>query len=332
MWAMAALYDNAKAAKWCQSRGIVIERAQGESINSTGGVFVPPELANAIIALRELNGVFRAAAQVLPMSRDVTTIPRRTGGLTAVFTDEGSASTESSMAFDSVTLVARKLTAYNKFSSELDEDAAVDLGEFIAAEAAYAFATKEDACGFTGDGTSTYDRIKGLTVQLIDGTHGAGAVNAASGHDTFAEIDATDLSNLIAKLPGYALQGAAWLCSQFAYSTVFCRLAISSGGIVVLPVNGVPMPHFLGFPVYQTQVMPAVGTSLTSQVMILFGNLRLAATLGERRGITVARSELGPSNFDTDQVLWKATERIDINIHDLGDGTTAGPIIGLVGN
>jgi hypothetical protein len=99
--------------------------------------------------------------------------------------------------------------------------------------------------------------MRGVTQLLIDNSHNAGKVAATSGHDTFAEIDTTDLANLVGKLPAFALPGAAWFCSQFAYAMVFARLAMTSGGITVLPINGRPMPHFMGFPIFVTQVLPA---------------------------------------------------------------------------
>jgi hypothetical protein len=53
--------------------------------------------------------------------------------------------------------------------------------------------SKEDDCGFNGDGTSTYGGIRGVTQLLIDNSHNAGKVAATTGHPTFAEIDATDI-------------------------------------------------------------------------------------------------------------------------------------------
>ena len=38
--------------------------------------------------------------------------------------------------------------------------------------------------------------------------------------------------------------------------------------------DGVMRPHFAGYPVMLTQVMPAVGTDLSGSVMILFGDMK----------------------------------------------------------
>ena len=72
-----------------------------------------------------------------------------------------------------------KLAILARASSELFEDSAPDLGEFLTSEIGYAFATKEDDCGFNGDGTSTYGGMTGLQ-RKTDGVEvgGRGSVRA----------------------------------------------------------------------------------------------------------------------------------------------------------
>ena len=87
--------------------------------------------------------------------------------------------------WDDVNLVARKLAVLTRMSSELAEDAIIDLAAWLAEEVAYAFAEKEDDCLFNGDGTSTYGGIQGVLNKL---SGKAGAMSATSGVDTFAEV------------------------------------------------------------------------------------------------------------------------------------------------
>lgn len=94
-------------------------------------------------------------------------------------------------------------------------------------------------------------------------------------------------------------------------------------------VNGVLRPHFMGWPVQIANVLPNVGTTLTGSVMLLFGDASLAVALGDRRTINLRSSDT--RYIDSDQLAFLGTERIDIVAHDLGDNTTAGPIVGLVG-
>jgi HK97 family phage major capsid protein len=328
-WVQAQL-GSEEAARYCKAAGLIdLTRAAGEGINGVGGVLVPDEIADVVFALREIRGSFRAAASNLPMTSDVKNAPRRTGGLTAYITGENANFTESSATWDYIGLVVKKITAFAKISAEVSEDSAVDVGAYFLTEVAYAFAAKEDDCGWNGDGTSTYGGIRGVTKLLVDGSHNAGKVAAASGHNTFATIDNTDITNLMGAAPAYALPGARWFVSQFGYATTFCRLAATAGGIINKYVNGVLMPTFLGFPVQPVQVLPQTSATQIGSVMIAFGDLSLAATLGDRREL---RLKFLTERFaDTDQIGIIGSERVDIVCHDLGDNQTAGPVVGLVG-
>jgi HK97 family phage major capsid protein len=327
-WLQAEMGDEA-ASRFCRANEIHVTRAAGTSPNSAGGAIVPDEIEDMVIALREQYGALRASANIANMRSDTKTIPRRTAGLTATFIGENQTLSEQSMAWDGVGLTAKKLTVFTRVSNELEEDAAIDLAIYFLQEAAFAFAKKEDDCGFNGDGTSTYGGIKGVLPRIIDGSHAAGNVAAGTGHNTFLTIDSTDLTNLMGAAPALAMPGARWFVSQRGYATTFCRLAAVAGGIVNKWVNGVLMPTFLGFPVQMTQVMPQVTTALTGQVMVAFGDMSLAASLGDRRQLKLRF--LTERFIDQDQVGVIGSERIDINIHDLGDNTTAGPVVGLVG-
>lgn len=336
-FALATLWGNEKAYKWCQENGIGLQRAQSEGVNSAGGFLVPEEFSMEIIDLRDTYGMFRRLCQVMPMGRDTISVPRRTGGLTAYPVGEGVAITASTMGWDNVRLTANKWGVLTLMSSELDEDAAVNVGDILVGEMAYAFAIAEDTAGFSGDGTSTYHGTRGFLKLFEDQISGgastlAGAVDAATNHDTFAEIDGTDLANLMGKLPQYAyMRGKpSFYCSQLAWATVFQRLIISAGGISKDDVTGRVVYQYLGFPVEITPSMPTVTTDLSDKAMILFGDIGLAATFGNRRGMAVARST--EYKFAEDQIAIKATERFDINIHDIGSTTVAGPVVALMGD
>lgn len=55
--------------------------------------------------------------------------------------------------------------------------------------------------------------------------------------------------------------------------------------------------------------------------MLAFGNMAKAVTLGDRRQPTIARADQSQT-FAEDQVQFKITERMDINVHNLGDNTS----------
>jgi HK97 family phage major capsid protein len=323
-WTKAVL-GNEAAARRCKEWGVPIERAGNEGVNSAGGAAVPDDFRAAIVAVRETAGVFRQHAAVIPMSRDVLDWPRRTGGLTVNFIGEGAAITTLQMSFDLLNLVAKKVAGLTIFSSELDEDSAI--GEILATEFGYQFALKEDSCGFNGDGTSAYGGIRGITTLAIDGNHNASKITAAVAHNSYTTLDLVDLTNLMGGVIAAALPNAAWYVSQLGFATTLCRL--SNAVVEGDTTTGAPnRPSFLGFPVVPAPSLPRVTTNLTGQVMMIFGDLAMASAIGDRRGANVRI--LRERFADSDQIGIVGTERFDINIHDLGDNSSKGPLAALV--
>jgi HK97 family phage major capsid protein len=328
-WLAATFLGNEKAAQYCRDNGIAITKAQSEGVNTAGGFLVPSEFTNTVIDLREEYGTFRNFASVRAMSSDHQTIPRRTSGLTAYWTDEAGTATESQKGWDNVSLTAKKLMAYSLISTELSEDAVINVADDLANEMAYSFAIAEDSAGWNGDGTPTYGRITGLRTKIINGSYTASAIDAASGNDTFAELTATDLINCMAKLPRFARRNARWYVSTVGFDLTFQRLTAAAGGNTIQTLGQGQGFSYLGYPIVIDQTLPTATTDISDTAMLFFGDLSLSTVMGTRRALTVKTSE--HFKFTNDQVAITATERVDINVHSLGDTTNAGPIIALVG-
>lgn len=329
-WIQASLLGDAKSARWCNEHGVGVKSALAGGVATAGGVLVPDELSSSIIRLVEEYGLFRRSTNVLTMSSDTLNRPRRTGGLTAYYVGEGQAGTEDSASWDNVSLVAKKLMILTRMSSEINEDAVIDLADTMAQEIALAFALAEDQAGFNGDGTSSYGGITGAFVKAIDGNHGLAVVEAASGVDTLPEITATDLINLMAAIPVYARMGSAWYCSPTAQAVVIDAIKIAGGGNTAGDLSELGVPRFLGYPVYVSDVLPDSVTTVYNDIpMLAFGNLQQAATMGARRDITIALST--EQYWEEDQIGIKGTERYDINVHDLGSATDKSPFAVLIG-
>lgn len=327
---LATLYGRDDAKQWCKANGVRIQKASAEGINSAGGFLVPHELANAIADLRDSYGAFRRRARIVPMASDSLTVPRRPGGTGAFFTAEGTTVSSASATVSGLGLTAKKIGSLILASSELEEDSVFEIVDFLANEIAWAFAAQEDDCGFNGNGTSTYGGMTGIATWALDGNHGKAKVTAASGHNTFLTLDTTDLGSLMAGVQASAVPNGAWFCSQTCFAQTFCRLAGSGGGgyLETRAVDGILTPFYLGFPVILSQKLPLISTTLSGNVMLAFGDLYLGAALGQRRGITIARSP--HRYFDSDQIGILGTERFDAVTHDMGDNTNAGAIAALV--
>ena len=327
-WALGAL-GHVKSAEWCKANGIPLIRMKGhvEGINSQGGFTVPDEFENELITLREQYGVFRRNARVVAMSSDVKRIPKRASTVTAYFVGEAAAITESQQAFDQVQLVAKKLGVVTTISSELNEDNVVNLGDDLAGEIAYAFALKEDDCGFNGDGTSTYGGIVGLDASMTDTTY----QTADMTQTTYAAVTLANLTVGLRKLPAWASQrnNVKIYCSKNAYHGIFERLAMTAGGVTAAEmVNGIAQPRFYGYPVEFTQVIPVTETD--GAEFAYFGDLSLGCYFGDRRQQTVAFSDSALNAFEQDEIAVRGTQRFDIVCANVGSASASGALIKFV--
>ena len=340
MWLAATLCNSQNAAKWCKDHGMPIQwgNLQNEGSNTAGGYLVYPEYERDIIKLVEEYGVARQLLKITPMMSDVKNKPRRTGGVTAYFVGEGAQITESAKTWDNVKLIAKKLAAISVASNEIISDAIISLADDITQEIALAFATKEDDCTFAGDGTSTYGGIVGIRQKLstINGVDDGGGLVLADGN-TFAEITDANLTKMIGQVPNYPGLRPVWVCSKPFWAQVLVRLIRATGGATMMEMrDGTGLvPQYAGYPVVWTSGTTAMPVSdANSQIACLFGDFRMSAMFGDRAGMTIATSTEATvgdtSMFDTDSFAIRGVERFDINVHDVGSATAAGPVVGLI--
>lgn len=325
-WARAVMLGDQAAKRWCKDYGV---RVMTTEVFTQGGAAVPEEMVQAIIDLRESYGVARRDCFVHPMDSDAAVIPRSTGDPTAYFVGQTEATTESDESWDNVGLNARELSALTRMSRAWAEDAVIDVASHVTGGMARAFAAKEDDCLFNGDGTSTYGGIYGIRPKIIDGTHTAGAVDAASGHDIFSEIDADDLLTVSSALADYEGIMPKWYCSKRAKALVFDALKVAGGGNTIITLEGASRKAWLEDEIEISSKMPKVITDLSDVAMLIYGDLRLGTTLGDRRGFAV--QVLMERYAEYRQIGIIAWERFDLVVHSLGDNTDAGGIVALIG-
>lgn len=307
--------------------------------NNSSGVhnLVPEEFGMDMIDLREQYGLVRRLFKKVPMTSDTRTDPRRQGGLTAYFTGENAAGTESNMNWDNVDLNAKNLMVLGRMSNQVNADAAINFGDTLMGEIIYAFTNKEDLCGLIGDGTSTYGKIQGVISKLQDcdgaGTDSYGCPFATG--NLFSEFVLGDFDKVVGRLPQYAdTPDACWVMHRSFYYETVEKLIQASGGVPAAEVregNRRPRPLFKGYPVEFSQVMPS--TDANSQVAALLGDFKLAGCFGDRQQDEIVFSEHatvgGESVFERNQVAIRGTERFDINVHDVGTASVGGPVVGL---
>jgi len=315
-WLQGFVGNNANARQWCRDHGLV-SNAMSEGDDLKGGNLVIPEFENAIIKRMENYGVFPRFVRQTTMVSETKTIPRRLSGLTVYFPGEAGTITDSDLTQNQVNLTAKKAATLTKISNELSDDAVVAIANEVADEIAYAHAVKVDQIGFLGDATSTYAGITGL-----DNALAAGSISTATS-TTIGALTLTEAEACVAKLLQVPGIRPVWFVHSAIFWNGLARLQVAAGGNAVMDVGGGPQLQFLGYPVVFTQALSSAGTTGTTWGFI--GDLSLAATMGMRRGISIAADS--SVYFASDQIAIRSTYRYDINVHEVGTASVGGPII-----
>ena len=319
---MANLFGNKKAKSWCKDHGIKATMVTFDNISS--GFLVPEAMESAVIELRLNYGVFRQEAQNVTMPTPKWKVPKQTNEITGYWMAEGTNITPSDLTHTMVELDAKKLAAVAQITSELNDDAIISVSEMVARSVAHTFAVEEDEAGFLGDGTSTYGSIMGLASAIA-----AGSVVTATTRQTFSALTFADFESMVGKRKMYrGTSNPKWYISQAGWAASMLRLMDASGGNSISDLQaGARNMQFLGYPVVWSETLNSALTGTSGQRACYFGDLAQTAILGTRRGISLAvDNSLG---FLSDTIYLRATERVDINVHERGDANNAGGFIAL---
>lgn len=328
-WILGGPLGNSASRAWCQQNGLTVTRAQVEGINEKGGHVVPDEFGNDFVQLLEKYGAFRRNAHIVPMSSDHRSDYVLNGELESQFVGELVEGDDQDLDFGSIGYTAKKHMILVPFSSELREDAAISIGDYLADAAGRAYAKKEDLCGFNGDATSTYGGMVGIRTNLLavdSAIANIKGLQVGSGN-SYAELTLDDFAKTVKRLPTYARPGAKWYMSDDFYWSVVVPLLLNAGGTTMGEIEASRGERLFGKPIEFVEVMPT--TEANSQICTLLGDLSLGARLADRRMFTYKVDE--SVLIRKDGLLFQSTARFDVSSSfGVGDTTVAGPIVGLV--
>lgn len=302
-------------------------RALSPNDNNKGGVFIPDTFASTVIRLVEQYGAFPAQANNLQMTSDTLYIPRRTSGNTAYHTAANAETTATDMGTDNVMLSSKEVRVGTRVPNQLIDDSAIDLAGLVAEEFALAIAQRIDEDGFIGTGASGYGGIRGIQWKFENETLTAGINNSAQTAVTSLTVD--DFLATVAKAPTYALQSptCGWYVTPQMHALAMQSLALGGNGALAMEViDGARRPTFLGWPVFFNNVMRK--TASTDQVVALFGDMKRSSHFALRRAVAVRASTDRYIEFD--QTYLQATASYDCVTSDVGDASTAGPVVALI--
>jgi HK97 family phage major capsid protein len=317
--------EDVKALTHVRNCGLDINNTAYEYSGPQGGYLVPAPISQTIIDVRENTGVARQICDIQPMTADTLTIPKRSAGLTVYAPGETNAITTSDKTWKQVELITKKRAVAAYISQELQDDALINIVDNIVSEMGYALALQEDTELINGTGAATtYFGVTGL----LSSIGSAGVSQAATGHDTWPELDSADFTSAIGLLPErFATRNPVWVCSSNFYHTAMLRVLVAGGGntVATLQAGAGNVRSFLGYPVYLTAQMPTSTAAAT--VCALFGQFDMGVILGDRG---VMRFDRDPSTqFLSDLLTLKATTRYDIKVHQGGTSSAAGSYVAL---
>lgn len=276
-----------------------------ENVGASGGFLVPVEYRPELLGVVYEDNPIRARATVIPMRRRQLQMPtldqtgttagqtRQHGGIVASWTEEGVAKDETEPKFRQINLVAHKLVCYTEASDELLADEAVGLVAFLNGPMGFAGAIRweEEYCFLRGTGT-------GQPLGVLPAAATITVARAVAG-----QINIADIFNMISQHHG---DNPCWHISRGAMPQLLNLNGPAANPSYFWVPNGRDGAPgtLMGFPIYWTEKLPALGTS---------GDILLADwsyyLIGDRQATTIDNSM--HYRFRYDLTAWRAVHRVD---------------------
>ena len=261
--------------------------------DADGGYLVPTDFENQILQELEEENIIRGLAKVIKTQHE-RKIPVATGHSVAQWTAENAAYQESNPTFGQKQIDAYKLTDLCRVSTELLQDSAFNIEEYIRKEFARAFGIAEEEAFCVGTGTNQPTGIF---------TANGGTVGVTTAGSTAITVD--EVISLVYALKSPYRRNAKFLMNDSTVS-ILRKLKDQNGAYLWQPSVQAGQPdRLLGYEIYTSPYVPAVAAG---SLAIAFGDFK-NYWIGDRMGRTVQRlNELYATNG---QIGYVATERVD---------------------
>jgi len=270
-------------------------------VKTSTGSPVPTSFYDQVIMLARHIGPMLSTSTVLnTASGENLQIPSLAQYSTAAITGEGTAIAESDPVFNSfITLGAYKYSFLVQLSTELIEDAGVDILGFLATEVGNELGYRVNAALTTGTGTN---QPKGIVVASSLGVTGATATSGVFTADNLIDlvysVDTT----------GRRLAGSGFQMNAASIGKMR-KLKDTAGNYVFQPaLSADAQDLLLGYPVFEN---PAMADTATSAKSVIFGHLP-SYYVRQVGGIRLDRSD--DYAFNAGLVTFRATLRVDGNL------------------
>jgi len=278
--------------------------------DSQGGYLVPDEFHRRIVEALEEYNIMRKLARIIRTSNGNLQIPIASSRGTAAWVDEAGVIPTSDSGFGQVTLSAYKLATMIKVSHELLNDSAFPLESFLAKDFGRRLGTMEEEAFLIGDGN-----------KKPTGVLEAAQIGVTTEYET--EITFDDVMDLYHSLKSPYRNSAVFIANDLTIKALR-KLKDSNGQFLWNPSVVAATPDtVLGRPIHVSGYMPQIGAGAKAMA---FGDFSFY-WIADRKGRTFER--LSELFADTDQVGFKATQRVDgkltlpeaVKVLQMGDGS-----------
>jgi len=289
------------------------------SSDQAGGYLVPSEVSNEIMRIAATVGLVARDARVFPMGSDELELPIYTGAtMQGAFLGQNQEGQGTQNDIGVARLQAKYWFTIMRVSNILLADANVNVVDWVLSLIAEGMAFRMDREAFMGGtfGGSPF-------VGILSPNSGATLHTMGTGNDRFDELTLPEASAAIGALDTSALDNAAF----YMHRTVWAALrARSTNGVFEYGQSNLasqrrqsgiqPSGEILGYPVFTTDVLPALSATAISTRFAVFGNLSLAVALGDRGPLEIARSNDATVNgvnlFAANQTAYRVSKRFGI--------------------
>ena len=281
-----------------------------------GGYLVPAETETEVTRLLTAISPMRAICGVRQVSGSVYKKPITVAGPQVGWVGETASRTQTtSQTIDELTFPTTELYAMPAATQAFLDDAAVDVGQWIAEEVNAAFAEQETAAFILGDGVNKPAGFLDADIVAEASWSWEKLGYVATGVDgAFPDgIDPTDASDVLIDLV-YALkagyrQNANWLMNRRTQAAIR-KLKDSDGNYLWQPAASADgRATLMGFPLVEAEDMPDIGVDATP---IAFGDFRRGYLIVDRQGVNILRDPYSAKPY----VLFYTTKRVGGGIAD----------------
>lgn len=279
----------------------------GTAVPADGGFLVPESLRAELLQTSLESAVVRPRARVIPMASMVLPFPAIDetshassvyGGVTAYWTEESAALTESQATFRRIKLEAKKLTAYAEVPNELFAESIISFEALISQIYPEALAWFEDVAFLRGTGAG----------EPLGVLNAPAAVSVAKETDQVAgTIYWENIVKMYSRMLPASIGRAVWVAHIDTFPELATMaLSVGTGGSAIWLNNGQvgPPMTILGRPVIFTEKCDTVGT-VGDINFIDFGYY----LVGDRQAMAVDSSP--HYKFANDQTAFRIIQRLD---------------------